>query len=158
MRIFKFGGNLAATLRLGIDAWFAVALAGAAAASAAAALAVGAITLRLRDDYLAISTLGIAESVRLVFLNEKWLANGSRGLYNIPKFLEGIADPQNYDMAYFGGGDGGFGAAVCAGAAGDKLAVGAGIAGDTGGRDGGGGGGQECVSFQAAGVCDWARR
>lgn len=98
---FKFGGNLAATLRLGIDAWFIVALAGAAAVSAAAALAVGAITLRLRDDYLAISTLGIAESVRLIFLNEKWLANGSRGLYNIPKFLEGIADPQNYDLAYF---------------------------------------------------------
>ena len=67
------------TLKLGIDAWFFVALAGAAAVSGIVALVVGAITLRLRDDYLAISTLGIAESVRLMFLNEKWLANGSRG-------------------------------------------------------------------------------
>lgn len=98
---FKFGGNLAVVLDLGIDLWFVAALAGAAAVCAVVALIVGAITLRLRDDYLAISTLGIAESVRLIFLNEKWLANGSRGLYNIPKFLEDLVDPQSYEIVYF---------------------------------------------------------
>ncbi len=97
---FKFGGNLAQTLKLGIDLWFFVALAAAAAVSAIIALVVGAITIRLQDDYLAIATLGIAESVRLAFLNEKWLANGSRGLYNIPKFLEDIVSPANYDYIY----------------------------------------------------------
>ncbi len=97
---FKFGGNLAQTLKLGIDLWFFVALAAAAAVSAIIALVVGAITIRLQDDYLAIATLGIAESVRLTFLNEKWLANGSRGLYNIPKFLEDIVSPANYDYIY----------------------------------------------------------
>ena len=96
-----FGGNLAAVLKFGIDAWFVVALAAAAAVSGIVALVVGAITLRLRDDYLAISTLGIAESVRLVFLNEKWLANGSRGLYNIPKFLGDAVSPDRYDLLYF---------------------------------------------------------
>ena len=98
---FVFGGNLADLLKLGVDLWFLVALAGAAAVSGAVALVVGAITLRLRDDYLAISTLGIAESVRLMFLNEKWLANGSRGLYNIPKFLGDRIAPDQYDLLYF---------------------------------------------------------
>lgn len=98
---FIFGGNLANTLRLGVDLWFIVAIGCAAIVSSLVALIVGAITLRLRDDYLAISTLGIAESVRLMFLNEKWLANGSRGLYNIPKFLGDRISPDQYDMLYF---------------------------------------------------------
>lgn len=97
---FKFGGNLAAILDFGIDLWFIVALGGAAVVSGLVALLVGAITLRLRDDYLAISTLGIAESLRLIFLNEKWLANGSRGLYNIPKFLGDLVEPQHYNLLY----------------------------------------------------------
>ena len=37
------------------------------------AQAIGRITLRSRYDYLAISTLGIAESVSLVFLRLNWL-------------------------------------------------------------------------------------
>ncbi|MCY4580894.1 MAG: branched-chain amino acid ABC transporter permease, partial [Chloroflexi bacterium] len=98
---FIFGGNLGNTLKLGIDLWFIVALAGAAAVSGIVALVVGGITLRLRDDYLAISTLGIAESVRLMFLNEKWLGNGSRGLYKIPKFLGDRVSPDQYDLLYF---------------------------------------------------------
>jgi branched-chain amino acid transport system permease protein len=100
---FTFGGNLPALLgplNLGVDLWFLVSLAGAAAVSALVAVAVGYVTLRLRDDYLAITTLGIAEVTRLVFLNEKWLGNGSRGLYRIPKFLGDWVDPQNYDLLY----------------------------------------------------------
>lgn len=87
---FIFGGDLPALLgplNLGIEAWFFLSLAGAAAVSGLMALVIGYVTLRLRDDYLAITTLGIAEVVRLVFLNEKWLGNGSRGLYRIPRFL-----------------------------------------------------------------------
>ena len=98
-----FGGNLPALLgvfNLGIDLWFIVALLGAAAVCGLVALFIGFITLRLREDYLAITTLGIAESVRFVFLNEKWLANGSKGLYRIPKFLGDWVSPQNYDYLY----------------------------------------------------------
>ncbi len=38
------------------------------------------LSLRLRDDFLAIVTLGFGELVRLVLLNEDWLTNGPRGL------------------------------------------------------------------------------
>ena len=39
--------------------------------------------MRLRDDYLAIVTLGFAEVIRLVALNERWLTNGSDGISGI---------------------------------------------------------------------------
>src|SRR5690606_41801660 len=51
------------------------------------ALLVGGPTLRLRGDYLAIATIGIAELVRLVFQNERWLANGPQPLRGIPQPL-----------------------------------------------------------------------
>jgi branched-chain amino acid transport system permease protein len=100
-----FGGNLPALLgvfNLGIDLWFFIALLAAGAVCGLVALFIGFITLRLREDYLAIATLGIAESVRFIFLNEKWLANGSKGLYRIPKFLGDWVSPQNYDYLYLG--------------------------------------------------------
>jgi len=100
---FIFGGNLPALLgvfNLGIDLWFFIALLAAGAVCGLVALIIGFITLRLREDYLAITTLGIAESVRFIFLNEKWLANGSKGLYRIPKFLGDLVSPQNYDYLY----------------------------------------------------------
>lgn len=99
---FVFGGNLAEVgfLDMGIDLWFGLGLAAAGVVCGAIALAIGYVTLRLRDDYLAIATLGIAESVRLFFLNEKWVANGSRGLYRIPKFLDEWVSPDRYDYLY----------------------------------------------------------
>ena len=99
---FLFGGNLAqlGILDLGIDLWFFVGLAAAAAVCGIVALVIGSVTLRLNDDYLSIATLGIAESVRLFFLNEKWAANGSKGLYRIPKFLEGWVASEHYDYLY----------------------------------------------------------
>ncbi len=102
---FKFGGDLAASFEgipvLGsLDLWFVVVLLGAAVVCAVVALGIGFLTLRLRGDYLAIATLGIAESIRLVFLNEKWLANGSKGLYNIPRFLGDVVSPRNYDYLF----------------------------------------------------------
>ena len=54
----------------------------------------------MNDDYLAIATLGIAEAARLFFLNEKWVANGSKGLYRIPEFLGDWVSPDQYDYIY----------------------------------------------------------
>jgi branched-chain amino acid transport system permease protein len=54
-------------------------LAGALVAGALGLL-VAIPTLRLRDDYLAIATLGLAEVIRLVLTNEEWLTQGARGL------------------------------------------------------------------------------
>lgn len=53
------------------------------------ALLIGIPTLRLRTDYLAIASLGLAEVVRLVVLNERWLTNGSAGVRGIPGFFQG---------------------------------------------------------------------
>jgi len=53
------------------------------------ALLIGIPTLRLRADYLAIASLGLAEVVRLIVLNERWLTNGSAGLRGIPSFFKG---------------------------------------------------------------------
>jgi neutral amino acid transport system permease protein len=53
-------------------------------AAALLGLVMGMTTLRLRQDYLAIVTIGVAELVRLVALNEEWLTGGSFGLQGFP--------------------------------------------------------------------------
>ncbi len=56
-----------------------------AVAAALAGLLVGIPTLRLRGDYLAIATLGLAEIIRVVLLNVE-AVGGARGLANIPGY------------------------------------------------------------------------
>jgi len=63
-------GVLAGGIVSGIVAWF-----------------IARATLQLRLDYLAIATIGIAEIVRLIFQNERWLANGPRPLGGLPRPL-----------------------------------------------------------------------
>ncbi len=48
---------------------------------------IGLPTLRLRGDYLAIATLGMAEIIRVVFTNLD-ITNGAAGLAGIPQFLD----------------------------------------------------------------------
>lgn len=50
---------------------------------------IGRICLRLRSDYLAIATIGIAELLRLVYRNEDWLTGGTRGITPIPRPFDG---------------------------------------------------------------------
>jgi len=47
-------------------------------------LLVGIPALRLRDDYLAIATLGFAEIIRIIITNTISITNGALGLKNIP--------------------------------------------------------------------------
>ncbi len=47
-------------------------------------LLIGLSTLRLREDYLAIVTIGVSEIVRLIALNEEWLTRGSFGVQRFP--------------------------------------------------------------------------
>jgi ABC-type branched-subunit amino acid transport system permease subunit len=49
-----------------------------------AGLALGAPTLRLRGDYLAIVTLGFGEIIRIVAVNAKSVTNGAQGAFGIP--------------------------------------------------------------------------
>ncbi len=62
----------------------------AAATAALAAWPIGLISLRLRDDYFAIVTLGFSETVRIVISSEKWLTNGMQGIPGIPRLYDGI--------------------------------------------------------------------
>jgi branched-chain amino acid transport system permease protein len=64
---------------------------GAMIVSGLLAAAIGAITVNLRSDYLAIASIGIAEIVRLVLKNEEWLTNGVRGIAAIPRPLADLA-------------------------------------------------------------------
>lgn len=50
------------------------------------ALIVGIPTLRLRGDYLAIATLGVAEIIRIVIINLK-ITRGPAGIFGIPNFV-----------------------------------------------------------------------
>jgi len=53
--------------------------------SGLAGVLVGLVTLRLREDFLAISTFGIAICIQLVALNSESVTRGPNGLYAIPK-------------------------------------------------------------------------
>src|SRR5690606_31008338 len=91
----------AGLLQLGIAAFFAIgayttgilmvakypfqigfwgAIIAAPLAAGLAGLALGAPTIRLRGDYLAIVTLGFGEVVRVVLLNYENITDGPRGL------------------------------------------------------------------------------
>lgn len=69
-----------------LPAFLGAVLAGAVI-SAAVGFLVGLPTLRLRGDYLAIATLGLAEIIRILLLNFKF-TNGAAGLSGIPQFVD----------------------------------------------------------------------
>ncbi len=49
---------------------------------------IGFPTLRLRGDYLAITTLGFGEIVRVIMVNLEGLTGGAAGLYGVPSFSD----------------------------------------------------------------------
>jgi branched-chain amino acid transport system permease protein len=63
---------------------------------------VALVTVNLRGDYLAIVTLGFAESMRIVMSNEIWLANGTDGLSGIPGPWRGSLDPHTFNLLFLG--------------------------------------------------------
>ncbi len=76
----------AATDRIGgFDMPFIPALLIAVLLSGFIAFLIGIPTLKLKEDYLAIATIGIAETIRLFFNNEAWVGNGVRGVSHIPR-------------------------------------------------------------------------
>lgn len=66
----------------GVPLFLAVLIGGGVAALLG--LLIGLSTLRLREDYLAIVTIGVSELVRLIALNEEWLTRGAFGLQRFP--------------------------------------------------------------------------
>lgn len=76
--------------RLGGLGWpVALGWLGAMAMTGLVGLVVGAIALRLRHDYLAITTFGVAVTIQLVANNATVLTGGPFGVQFIPKPLQG---------------------------------------------------------------------
>ena len=76
--------------------------AGAAIVAGALAFVLSIPTLRLREDYLAIATIGIAELLRRITIEERGLVNSDRGLIGIPAPLEDLVNPPEYKFIFFG--------------------------------------------------------
>ena len=96
------GAYVSALLTLKLGWPIAAGMAAGALAAALVGVLVGAITVNLRADYLAIVTLGFAESVRIVTSNEIWLANGTDGLSGIPGPWRSELGPHGFNLFYLG--------------------------------------------------------
>lgn len=87
-----------ATTRLGLPIPAGMLL--AVVVAAIPAIPLGLLSLRLRDDYLAIVTLGFAEFVRLVATNEQALTRGVQGIPGIPSPFEGVLPGGAHSAAF----------------------------------------------------------
>ncbi len=65
---------------------FLIGIFAGAVAAAVVGILIGIPTLRLKGDYLAIATLGMAEIIRVIFLNMDDITNGAAGLNGIPRY------------------------------------------------------------------------
>lgn len=79
---------------------FIVGIGAAGLASGSLALVLSVPTLRLREDYLAIATIGIAEFLRRVVIEEKSLVNGTNAMVGIPGPLDSYFDPGDWKYAF----------------------------------------------------------
>lgn len=62
--------------------------------------AVAKICVRLKSDYLAMASIGIAEILRLVIVNESWITNGSLGISGIPRPFDGMVQGRPADFIF----------------------------------------------------------
>jgi branched-chain amino acid transport system permease protein len=99
-----FGDALDFAPALRTDQWFIhiVGIFAAAGLAGIVAFFVSIPALRLREDYLAIATIGVAELVRRIVIEERWLVNGTRGLPGIPRPLGDLVDPGDWRYVILG--------------------------------------------------------
>src|SRR5205814_8221807 len=70
---------------------------GAVGGGAAVCAVVAFVTLRgTEEDYFAVVALGVGEMLRLVALNEDWLAKGALGLTGVPRPFGDRIAPEYY--------------------------------------------------------------
>jgi branched-chain amino acid transport system permease protein len=93
-------GAYASAIATGAGAPVLIGWGAALVVGAAVGLVVTFATLRLRDDYLAIVTLGFAEVIRLIALNERWLTKGSDGISGIRAPLKAELGLQGFNLFY----------------------------------------------------------
>ena len=62
--------------------------------------AIARICVRLKADYLAMASIGIAEIIRLAVINEEWLTNGSLGVSRIPRPLDELFTGRQSELVF----------------------------------------------------------
>ncbi len=77
--------------RFDLAPWWGALL--AMALASVLALLWGSLTFRLRGSYFVLSTIAVAEILRLVAINERWLTGGAVGL-----FIFGVKSPFGLDL------------------------------------------------------------
>jgi branched-chain amino acid transport system permease protein len=65
-------------------------------------LFIGFTALRLRNEYLLITTFAFAEIIRIVATNEDWLTNGNAGIFGLERPFQDII-PGSIYMLFFAG-------------------------------------------------------
>jgi len=86
----------------GFDLFYPLALLGGTVASGLLAWVVGVATLKLRHDYLAIATFGVAVAFESFVRNAEALTGGAKGLRGFERPLEAaIGDPFLFNLAFF---------------------------------------------------------
>lgn len=99
---YGIGAYTSALLALNLKLSFWIGLPAGGLMAALFGIALGIPTMRLKDIYLAITTMGFGEIIRLVLLNWADLTRGSMGLPGIPApSFFGISLDNNYFYYYF---------------------------------------------------------
>jgi len=87
---------------LGLELPILVGWAGGAVAGGVLALLVGLPTLRLRLDFLAIATIGVAAILRTVASSADNLVNRGRGMNGLPRLFNDLVDGSDYKWVLMG--------------------------------------------------------
>lgn len=100
------GAYTSALLLIYVEVPFLIALLASFITASLFGILISLPTRKLNEVYWAITTLGAAEIVRLVFLNEEWIAPGDYaggpfGLSGIPRPLRGVIPGEYYGSFYF---------------------------------------------------------
>jgi len=86
----------------GFGLFYLLALFGGMVAAALIAWVVGLLTLRLRHDYLAIATFGVAVAFENLMRNAEWLAGGAKGIRGFERpFRAELGDGFLYNLLFF---------------------------------------------------------
>jgi branched-chain amino acid transport system permease protein len=99
---YGIGAYTSALLVMNLKLSFWIALPTAGIIAALFGIALGIPTMRLKDIYLAITTMGFGEIIRLILLNWSDLTRGSMGMPGIPApSIFGLSLDNNYFYYYF---------------------------------------------------------
>ena len=100
--LILLGGTEQADHIGGFEIFYPVALVGGILISGLIAWIVGILTIRLRRDYLAIATFGVAVAFENLMRNAEWLSGGAKGMRGFERpFEDSIADPFVFNIIFF---------------------------------------------------------